>query len=100
MKTRQGFVSNSSSSSFMIMGKWICGQSELPEKLQDWEKRDLTDIKYYEEEESGPCVGFEFDIKDDETWGRYKNRVAKALTDAGIPSEPKDIKLCWGNYPS
>jgi hypothetical protein len=82
----------------MIMGKWIDGEEDLPEKMQDWEEREKTDIKYYEEEESGACVGIDFDINDDETWGQYKSRVAKTLTDAGIPSEPKDIRLCWGSY--
>lgn len=92
MKTRLGFVSNSSSSSFLIMGKWL---SVTPEDVQELREKGL---KYYESDEDGPCVGVCFDIDDYETWGQFKKRVARTLTAAGIPSEAKDIRLCTGTY--
>ena len=92
MKLRNGFVSNSSSSSFMIMGKWVAKLPNNDEELED------KGILCYESDEDGPAVGVEFDIKDDETWGGYKSRVAKTLTEAGIPAEPKNIDICSGTY--
>ena len=92
MKLRNGFVSNSSSSSFMIMGKWI---DDSPENTDELEEKG---IYFYEADEDGPCIGVGFDIKDDETWGQFKARVADCLTKAGLPSEPKDITLCHGSY--
>lgn len=94
MKIRQGFVSNSSTSSFMIMGKWL---DDAPENLRELRNQG---IRYYESDEDGPCIGLSFDIKDDETWGQYKDRVAKVLTTYGVPAEAKDIRLCTGTYPS
>ncbi len=92
MKTRQGFVSNSSSSSFMIVGKW------LQEDIGDIRALRDKGLRYYEASEDGPCIGVDFDIEDTETWGAYKERVAKVLTDAGVPSEAKDIRICSGEY--
>jgi hypothetical protein len=74
------------------MGKWV--SEELPDDIDFGDKG----LQYFEEQESGPCVGADFDIRDDETWGQYKERIAKVLTDAGIPSEPKDMRICYGEY--
>ena len=76
----------------MIMGKWI---SEDPGNTDELERKGIS---YYESDDDVPCIGVDVDIKDDETWGAYKARVAKTLTDGGIPSEPKDIRLCHGSY--
>jgi hypothetical protein len=92
MKTRSGYVSNSSSSSFIIVGRY------LEEDLENISELRRKGLKYYMSDEDGPCVGVYFDINDDETWGKYKERVAKELTDLGISSEAKDIKLCSGTY--
>ena len=91
MKIRNGFVSNSSSSSFMIMGRWLDDELENTDDLEE------QGVFFHNEDESGPCVGVDFDIEDNETWGDYKARVAKVLTEAGIACEPDDIQLCYGS---
>lgn len=92
MKIRSGFVSNSSSSSFIVFGNWV---DELPDNQDELDDKGIS---CYEDEEDGACVGVSIDIKDDETWGQFKVRTAKVLTDAGIPSQPEKMRICYGSY--
>ena len=96
MKTRNGFVSNSSSSSFVIAGKWL-GEKELPDNI-DLEELKEKGVYYYEADDDGPCIGSDIDIMDDETWGQYKIRVAKILTEAGIEVKPHEVCICSGTF--
>lgn len=92
MKIRNGFVSNSSSSSFMVFGKWI---DKIPDNV---DKLRSKGIYVYEGEEDGPCIGVSFDIKDDETWKQYKIRVAEILTKNGITTDVSELKICYDSY--
>lgn len=74
------------------MGKWL---SDEPEDVQGLREKG---IKYYESDEDGPCVGVPFDMDEEETWGQYKDRVAKILTATGIPSTAKEISIRTGTY--
>lgn len=73
------------------MGKWIEKEIKNVEKLED------DGLSYNVDDESGPCIGVEIDIKDDEVWGDYKDRVAKKLTEAGIKTSANQIKICYGS---
>lgn len=105
MKIRNGFVSNSSSSSFCIYGTYIQDPSlltaEFREKLMkelgkdSWEQveedcdsyemrdtiSDLLGMSFYGYEHN--CIGLEPDaIGDDETGRQFKNRVQDVIRSA------------------
>jgi hypothetical protein len=90
MKIRQGFVSNSSTTSFCIMGVAI-DHPDFPEdhKYHEWdfyevcEKNDLE--CYSMEYRSDYFVGLApQNMKDDETVRDLKNRVLKNMEKIGI----------------
>lgn len=98
MKIRQGFVSNSSSSSFLIYGVAFDSSSELMKALGiDPESDEAAEVEddtygFLEEKLSGGLsiespydsgyhyVGISWDeVQDDETGKEFKDRVYKAL---------------------
>lgn len=95
MKIRNGFVSNSSSSSFLMYGLYIdndelnCSSEQFYNKLEEMVSGTCLDHEssdYYE----GAYIGTSWShVKDDETGHEFKERVL-----AGFSKFPlKDIKL-------
>jgi len=80
MKIRHGFVSNSSSSSFLIYGVMI---EECTEEMEEWcDKNHYTYARPYDEE---VYIGKSWDsIGDDETGKQFKEKVEVALRKLGL----------------
>jgi hypothetical protein len=82
MKIRSSFVSNSSSTSFCIMGIFKDVENE-----EEYEKIDL--YTHYSEESNGIYVGLQIgDMKDNETKAQFKERAKMGIIDAGIEENP------------
>jgi len=78
MKIRNGFVSNSSTTSFCIMGEWV---SE-PEGCDDfWDLCEDNGLECHSPEGyRGYAVGLSFDeMGDDETKAQFVNRVRNLI---------------------
>jgi len=89
MKIRHGFVSNSSSSSFLIYGI----STTTPEGKEDWDFIDSAvgaGLNAYNID-GEIYIGLEWDqVQDDETGAQFKARVKKMLTEF-LGEEPKVI---------
>ena len=96
MKLRLGFVSNSSTTSFCIYGI-VLSRDELLEKLVDKNLRDLcekeedcdldkicslshSDLTHHTGPEGEEYIGKDMSsIKDEETFGEFKNKIKDSL---------------------
>jgi len=91
MKIRNGFVSNSSSSSFCIYGAYINSSDfekfGMPEGADVWDWAEGLDVPGLETHSSDYDYGFYIgrswsSVKDDETGLQFKESVEKAIKEA------------------
>lgn len=92
MKTRQGFVSNSSSSSFCIYGIYV--EEEKIENRNQFEKNCIEiGLEVHESPYGSPCIGRSYStIKDDETGKSFKDSVKEKLSKLGYDPTQKEFE--------
>ena len=90
MKIRQGFVSNSSTTSFCIMGDWM-SHPDYPDdhKYCDWDMYDICETNglqcHSPEGMRDYAVGLcPSEMNDDETLSQFKARVLLNMKNAGF----------------
>ena len=98
MKIRSGFVSNSSSSSFCILGISVNRDKYDEIDAKRWGKDKDTDLsmhrgidEYYEQYIVGYQPG---QMEDTETLAQFKQRAVDALKKFNITVEAKDLDWC------
>lgn len=108
MKYRQGFVSNSSTTSFLIYGALVDPPYDEEREEQDeyydaheemWDKSEEAGLECHSTPWSGDCyVGLSWsDVRDDETGAQFKARVeAKLFELFGVkPDDCRTHEHAW-----
>lgn len=96
MKIRLGFVSNSSSSSFCILG-CICSQDEFSELEELIGSHRLSYAYGIEEYYDQVAIGLgPDDMKDEETLSQFKKRIRTLLDQAGLENQPIEWRIDGG----
>jgi hypothetical protein len=91
MKIRSGFVSNSSSSSFCILGKTVTSEEYDRAYTVRAKSQILTtknSISYEGEHYAGACPE---KMKDDETLAQFKQRIVEELHTANIAATTSEL---------
>lgn len=95
MKFRNGFVSNSSSSSFLIYGVCLTDEeleAALGPDVDAWSHLRKAGLNYEHPDYCGHYVGLSWDaVGDDETGAQFKERARQALSAAGIDLTDKTV---------
>ncbi len=100
MKTRIGFVSNSSSCSFLVYG--IVMDYDEYENISEEDQKKLDDAGISDHggpEDYGTAVGRSYDgIRDDETGKQFKESIEKTLKEVfGDDIECRTLEESWYN---
>ena len=100
MKIRSGFVSNSSSSSFVCFGKYnvnVPDYSDCDVFEAFEESLEKSGLEIHEDDESGTCIGVDPDeMRDDETLLQFKKRIAERMNKIGIATLPNELGFTGG----
>jgi len=88
-KYRSGFVSNSSSSSFCILGKEV--SNEIYEKIGDSDSTKLKTESSISVEDVYYAGAHPEDMKDDETLSQFKQRIVSGFEAENIPSTVSEL---------
>ena len=93
MKIRSGFVSNSSSSSFVCFGAYV------DYEIEDWEERERLEdqgIEFHQGED-GNVIGVDPDEMGlDETLRQFQTRIAEKISKACIKVSPSKLSFRGG----
>lgn len=96
MKIRNGFVSNSSSSSFLIYGVELAIESEKREGIENLAYK--AKMACHQHDDGGLYLGHSWDaVRDDETGKQFKDRteaeVKKILEEAKVTADVGELKF-------
>lgn len=90
MKIHLGFISNSSSSSFCILGIYFDNEDAAPK--YNFDRKLIEAHSACNDGDDSFYLGTSPErMRDDETLLQFKERIATALTEGGFPTKPEDL---------